>query len=244
MVMVMVMRTIAMIIPDRPLPGAEALSRLLQLASPMLPVGAYAYSQGLETAIETGQVGDAEEAAIWIGDVLNIFLARFELPLLWRMRRAWDGDGTDLAHWNALFCAGRDSAEGRAETLQMGYSLVRLIADLGAGDAAALTRLQSIEPVSYPLAYAFLSAQWGIPAAASVQAYGWSWLENQVAVAMKAIPIGQAAAQRILFALSAALPDAVADAMALPDDELSNFAPGLTLAAYGHETQYSRLFRS
>jgi len=219
-----------------------ALSRLLQLASPMLPVGAYSYSQGLESAIETGFVRDAASASEWIIDVLTLYLGRFELPLLWCMCEALS-DGGDPAPWNAIYCAGRDTAEARAETLQMGYSLMRLLRDLGCA-AATETADTVASPVSFPLAFARAAVTWKIPAATCVQAYAWSWLENQVAAAMKAIPIGQVAGQRILLAVGAIIPDVATQAAALSEDDFSNFTPGLSLAACHHETQYSRLFRS
>lgn len=222
-----------------------ALSRLLQLASPLLPIGAYSYSQGLEWAIESGAVRDAESTQRWISDVLELNLCRFELPLLWRQRQAWDAaDDTALEYWNSYFCSGRETAESRAETLQMGYSLVRLLKDLEGFDDATLGRLKCITPVSFPLAYACAAATWNIPATASLQAYAWSWAENQVSAAMKAVPLGQVAGQRMLLALGSRIPPAVEYACALEDDALSNFAPMLTIAGCRHETQYSRIFRS
>lgn len=222
-----------------------ALSRLLQLASPLLPVGAYSYSQGLEWAIEDGTVHDAATAEGWISDVLDFYLCRFELPLLWRMRQAWDNnDDAALAEWNSLFCAGRETAEARAESLQMGYSLVRLLKDLDGFDDSVLQRLTRITPASFPLAYACASGVWQIPAIASMQAYAWSWAENQASAAMKTIPLGQVAGQRMLLALGQHIATSVRDACELRDDQLCNFAPGLTLAGCRHETQYSRLFRS
>jgi urease accessory protein len=223
--------------------AALPLVRLLQLASPMLPVGAYSYSQGLEAAIEGGAVKDPETAQIWITDLLELYLARFELPLLWRMHSAW-GSGDDPGPWNSAFVAGRDTAEARAETLQMGGSLLKLIGELDDFETAAVERLRGIEPLTFPLAYAFAAARWRIPARATVQAYAWGWLENQVAVAMKAIPIGQVAAQRILTALGGKLPACVETVAEMDDDDISNYAPGLSLAGCRHETQYSRLFRS
>jgi urease accessory protein len=220
-----------------------ALSRLLQLASPMLPVGAYAYSGGFEAAIESGTVHDVDSAGLWIEDALDLYLARFELPILHRLYLAWT-EGGDVEGWNARFRAGRDSSEGRAETIQMGGSLALLLRDLGGFPEAGLARLQAIAPVTFPLAYAFASAHWGIPAEAMLHAYAWSWAENQVGVAMKAIPIGQVAGQRILAAVSAGIPRIVESAIDYRDDAVSNFAPGLTLASCRHETQYSRLFRS
>jgi urease accessory protein len=220
-----------------------ALSRLLQLASPMLPVGAYSYSGGLEAAIESGTVYDADSARLWIEDVLDLYLARFELPILYRLYRAWS-EGGDVEDWNARFRAGRDTSEGRAETIQMGGSLVLLLSDLGGFLEDGLARLQAMAPVTFPLAYAFATANWAIPVEATLHAYAWSWLENQVGVAMKAVPIGQVAGQRILAAVSAGIPAVVAAVIDCPDEAISNFAPGMTLASCRHETQYSRLFRS
>src|SRR6267142_37289 len=100
---------------------STSLIRLLQLASPTLPVGAYSYSQGLEAAIEAGIVTDAQSAERWIGDVLEFSVARMEGPMLLRFM-----EEKDLEELNAVFLASRETAELRAETAQMGYSLNRL----------------------------------------------------------------------------------------------------------------------
>lgn len=222
-----------------------ALARLLQLASPMLPVGAYAYSQGLEWAIEDGTVRDAASAERWIGDVLEFSLCSFELPVLWRLCDAWLADDhIRISQWNEFFCAGRDTAESHAETLQMGYSLCRLLESLSAGDVTQPDRLRSLTAISFPSAYACAATIWEVPPMAAVQAYAWSWLENQAGVAMKTVPLGQTDGQRLLLALGARLPVLVEAACNLRDCEISNFAPGLALAGCLHETQYSRLFRS
>lgn len=223
---------------------ADDLSRLLQLASPMLPVGAYAYSQGLEWAIETGAVKDAKTTASWISDAVEIYLSNFELPVLLRMRKAWDKKDADaLKYWNKFYCAGRDTSEARAETLQMGYSLVRLLDDLDL-DTGSLMLLERFVPVSFPLAYACATSVWTIPVQSSLHAFLWSWAENQVSAAMKAVPLGQVAGQRMLLEISMKIPIAVRTAMQIDDDAISNFAPGLSIASSRHETQYSRLFRS
>ena len=220
------------------------LSRLLQLASPLLPVGAYSYSQGLEWVIENGAVRDVDGAGEWIGDVLEFNLARFELPILARLRRAWDAhNAAELTVWNRCYCAGRDCAEARAETLQMGYSLVRLLEALDLDDTA-VAMLGRFVPVSFPLAYSCATSLWQIPNAESLHAYAWSWAENQVSAALKTVPLGQVAGQRLLLALGAKIPAAVQVATEKADTDLSNFAPGLAIAGARHETQYSRLFRS
>jgi len=201
-----------------------SLARLLQLASPTLPVGAYSYSQGLEAAVEAGSVRDAASAQRWIGDVLEFSVARMEAPLLWRMMH-----GEDL---NDFFLATRETAELRAETLQMGHSLAVLLKDLNAAEVAAR---------SYPAVYAFAVRQWEIEPRAALVAYLWSWTENQVMAAIKCVPLGQTAGQRILLSLGERL-EGIADKAATI--ELSNFVPGLAMLSSRHEKQYSRLFRS
>ena len=215
--------------------------KLLQLASPSLPVGAYSYSQGLEAACEAGIVRDEASAAAWIGDVLELTVARMEAPVLLRLIDAWQrDDGAAAARWNGEFVASRESAELRAETLQMGYSMRRLLADLGLAGA----RLEAIEELSYPSAYAFAIAVWKLEPGDALETYLFAWLENQVLAAVKCVPLGQAAGQRMLLALSAGIPALATRAAAMADDELGNFAPGLAILSSRHETQYSRLFRS
>ena len=214
------------------------LTRLLQLASPALPVGAFSYSQGLESAIEAGIVHDAASAAAWIGDMLEHTLGAFEAPALLRLHEAWAaGDAPGVERCNALFLASRETAELRAETVQMGYSLARLLADLG-------VTIRALDEVAFPTAFARAAAHWGIPPQSALLAYLWSWLENQVMAAVKAVPLGQTDGQRILLALGERLPPIAQRALALEEDACSNFAPGLALLSSRHETQYSRIFRS
>ena len=206
-----------------------SLAKLLQLASPTLPVGAYSYSGGLEAACEEGVVTDAATAEQWIGDVLEFSMARMEAPILFRMMKN--------QNWNETFLASRESAELRAETVQMGYSLNRLFNDLGLGEVP-------VEEPSFPAAFAYAAVQWKIAPEAALQAYLWAWLENQVMAAVKAVPLGQTDGQRILLALGNRIEELVKKAMQMKDDEIGNYAPGLALLSAKHETQYSRLFRS
>jgi urease accessory protein len=227
------------------LASSLALSRLLQLASPLLPVGAYCYSQGLEWAIESGQVKDVPTAQAWIGDSLQVYQARFELPVLYRLYQAWQAD--DLAQvqsWDDFYQAGRDTAEGYAETRQMGYSLRRLLTELKDISPALVTKLNTLQSPAFPTMYAAIAQHWQIAPEHILHGYAWGWLENQASAAMKTVPLGQVAGQTILMALGEQLPQVVACAMALPEDEISNFNPLLSIAGCLHETQYSRLFRS
>jgi urease accessory protein len=216
--------------------------RLLQLASPALPVGAYSYSQGLEAAVEAGIVNDAATASAWIGDVLAISLASLEAPIFLRLVSAWEAN--DLAavrRWNEEFIASRESAELRAETLQMGYSLRALAASLG---IAGAVDLEAFEELAYPTAFAFAVAAWKIDAREALAAYLFAWIENQVLAALKCVPLGQTDGQRILLGLGERIPAIVESAAAIGDDDLSSLAPGLALLSARHETQYSRIFRS
>ncbi len=221
------------------------LVRLLQMASPMLPVGAYAYSQGMEWLIDEKMLTDVQQIGQWIHSVMELPLAQYELPVLLRMMRACHaGDADSLADWNGQFVASRDTTEGRAETLQMGYSLLRLareMPDFGADDLAILAGQTE---VAFPCAWAWMTSAWQLDETDSMLGYAWSWLENQVAVVMKTLPLGQVAGQTLLAQCGKSLPEIVRNAMDLPDDMLNSVSPLYSMAGCWHETQYSRLFRS
>lgn len=221
--------------------------RLLQLSSPTLPVGAYTYSQGLEWAVECGAAACEADAGRWIADALDWSLSGFELPLLAAAMTAWtQGDDATLRRLNAEFLASRETSELRAETAQMGYSLVRLLADVDAFTALPgwKARLLAVDEPTYPIAWSAAAAAWHIDPAQALAAYAWAWLENQVMAALKAVPLGQSAGQRLLLQLGAAIPARVARARGLPEAAWGNYNPGLAIASSRHETQYTRLFRS
>jgi urease accessory protein len=221
------------------------LVRLLQLASPTLPIGAYSYSQGLERVVEDGVVCDTATARAWIGDVLELVVACGEAAVAWRLvTSAKGGDWRAFATWNAWFRASRETAELGAETLQMGGSLAKLAGELDLLDGPARGALERVEPITLPAAYALAARGFAVPAREALTAYVWSWLESQVLAAVKLVPLGQVAGQRLLATVGATIPAVVATAAALADDDLSTFAPGLALASARHETQYTRLFRS
>ncbi|NEX61154.1 urease accessory protein UreF [Noviherbaspirillum galbum] len=227
---------------------AAALFHLLQLASPSLPIGAYSYSQGLEAALEKGIVRDEAGAREWIADALHHVVARFEAPVLWRLMQAFAaGDADAVAAWTERFIAARDTAEFRAETIQMGFSLGKLAVELKLGGEEALAMrnlLQSLPEVPLPTAFAFAAVALAVPPEAALHGMLFSWAENQVLVCVKSVPLGQVAGQRLLLSLRPDLETAGAMAMRLEDRELSNWSPGLSLLSMQHEDQYSRLYRS
>lgn len=224
---------------------APALLHLLQLASPSLPIGAYSYSQGLEAALEQGLVKDAATARAWIVDTLHDVVARFEAPILWRLLQAFaTRDADAVAHWTETFVAARDTAEFRAETIQMGYSLARLVQELEVGDAGLRALLEAQPEVPLPTALACAAVGLDVPAEAALLGALFAWAENQVLVCVKSVPLGQVAGQRLLLSLQPELERAARTAQGLDDDQLSNWSPGLSLLSMQHEVQYSRLYRS
>jgi len=224
---------------------AAALLHLLQFASPALPIGAYSYSQGLEAALESSEVHNAETARAWIVRHLREVVAQWEAPITWRLMKAWSQrDWRTVSDWSEKFIASRDSSEFRAETIQMGYSLVKLVAELGIADADTLAHLQSEPEVALPTAFSCAVAALKIPHDAALLAMLFAWAENQVLVCVKSVPLGQVAGQRMLLSLAPALEAAAATAVALRDEELSNWSPGLSILSMRHETQNGRIYRS
>ena len=218
---------------------------LLRLASPQLPIGGYSYSQGLEMAVEQSIVHDSPSAARWMGDQLLLNLARFEAPLLLaHCTAAAQDDWTGLRQLSEEHRASRETRELHLESRQMGYSLRQLLNGLSELDSAARDFLQSIDEPHLALGWALAARAWGIAPQDALAAWLWSWLENQLAVLMKTLPLGQQAAQRLTSELTPLLQRAQQHATDLDPQHLGSAAFGLALASMGHERQYSRLFRS
>ncbi|EAQ99146.1 urease accessory protein UreF [Congregibacter litoralis] len=212
---------------------------LLHLSSPALPIGAYAYSQGLEYAIEAGWL-EGDELAKWFEDGLNLGVAQLDLPVLLRVLAALDvDDGAALDHWNDRLLASRETAELLLEDQQIGAALWRLLGTLNTGE---LPQLQ--QRPAYAVAFAVACVHWKIDTGSALQGFAYSWLENQVTAATKLVPLGQSAAQQLLLGLLAKIPDACAKAMTVEDDDIGLSLPGLAMASCHHERQHTRLFRS
>jgi len=217
------------------------LLRLLQLVSPGLPVGAFAYSQGMEQAVEAGWLRDAVQVAHWIGGLLTHSLANFDVPLLGRLYGAWQShDRRAFDYWNRYLLAGRGSAELQQEERHMGQALLRLLAQL---QPDCMDREPCRRP-SFIAMFAAAACNWDIGLRAACAGLLWSWSENQVATAVKLVPLGQTDGQRILMRLAEQIPGAVKDGLALADDTIGASVPGLSMASALHETQHTRLFRS
>lgn len=218
---------------------------LLRLASPQLPIGGYSYSQGLEMAVENGVVNDPSSAARWISDQLQLNLARFEAPLLLaHCTAAAENDWARLQQLSEEHRASRETRELHLESRQMGYSLQQLLSGLPELDDAARAFLQQAGEPHLALGWALAARAWQIEPQDALAAWLWSWLENQLAVLMKTLPLGQQAAQRLTSELLPLLQSAQQQATALDPEHIGSAAFGLSLASMAHERQYSRLFRS
>ncbi|MBI1423733.1 MAG: urease accessory protein UreF [Gammaproteobacteria bacterium] len=216
--------------------------RLWQLISPALPVGAYAYSGGLEYALHAEWLHDADAVEQWIRGLLQHNLSHLDVPVLQRCYLAWShGDSEALTYWSEFIVAARESAELRAEDLHLGRALATLLTDLDMAEAAAY-RLSDSAPFVCLLALA--GVKWQVPIDQLASGLLWSWSENQVAAAIKLVPLGQTIGQKMLLRIAEDIPGAVATGLALEDDDIGALAPGLGIASALHETQYSRLFRS
>lgn len=221
--------------------GLLALCQTLRLASPTLPIGAYSYSQGLENAVAKGWVTDEVSARGWIEGLLRHGITRLDLPLLCRLRSALVAyDHAQLLLWSQYLRASREALELVNEDAVVGSSLLKLLGPNAWTDMLREPRL----PVSLALGFAAASLVWGLSERAVLMAYGWSWLENQTASAIKLVPLGQTAGQRLIGHAVGPLCEAVTRALTLPDEELGALAPGYAMACAHHETQYTRLFRS
>jgi urease accessory protein len=212
--------------------SAHALLHLCHLVSPVLPVGAYAYSQGLEYAVEAGWVreGIAEHS-----------LGTLDLPILARLYRAWEAeDAAGVQAWNDALIAARETQELREEERHLGRALALVLATLqveGAPDWIEATP-------AFSTMFGLAAVRWAIPLLDTLNGYLWAWAENQVLAALKLVPLGQSSGQRLLHRLIALIPDIVERSLDVEDGAVGMGAISQVLASALHESQYTRLFRS
>ena len=222
---------------------SRALLRLLQLASPSLPVGAYSYSEGLECAVEKGLIPGSAALRQWLEDALTHGATRVEAAVLVRAYDGWRGqDAAAVERWNAWLTAARESEETRTQNLEMGRALLKLLAELKPPIAFADQLLS--KPCNFVIAFATAAAHWRIPRAAAMTGYLQTWVANLISAGVKLVPLGQTAGQQLLWELQAVIEKAARAAATLKDDELYVANWGQALASMQHEVQYSRLFRS
>lgn len=216
--------------------------RLMQLCSPMLPVGAYAHSQGLEFAVSSGWVNDDHTTSLWVEGLLVNSLIYLDVPLLSRLYKAWStGDNKSVLYWNDYLHASRDSRELREEEKQLAHALARLLDELGIPEAV---EWRDNSQACFLTLFSLGVSYWKIPVEEASWGYLWMWAENQVLAAIKLVPLGQTTGQKILSSVIEIIPERVVTGLSLRDEEVGYTAPGQGIASALHETQYTRLFRS
>jgi urease accessory protein len=218
------------------------LLRLLQLASPALPVGAYSYSEGVETLVERGTIASSASLEQWLIEELQVGAVRLEAAVMVRSHRATRAnDLTTLMQWNDWLSAARETEELRSQSLQMGRSLLRLFQTLSPQTPPWMS---SLSDCHFAIAFGLVAATWQIDESWATLGYLHSWAANLVSAGIKLVPLGQTAGQQLLLTLETSIEHATQEILVLQDDELSSCGWGLTLASMMHETLYSRLFRS
>ena len=224
------------------MPQSLQLLKLLQLSSPTLPVGAFAYSQGLESAVESGLLTNAETTQGWLEDNLHYSLQAMDVPIFLRLYQAWtDNKIKQVHHWNQFLRAQRETKELRNEDHQLGIALARLLSDLGLEEASVWKKNSK---TSFLTLFTLAAVQWKVGCKEACTGYLWSWLDNQIAAAIKLVPLGQTDGQKILSHTLNSIPDVVDKGFNIPTAEIGASLPMLAILSAQHETQYSRLFRS
>lgn len=219
--------------------------RLAIWFSPAFPVGAFAYSHGLELAAERGWVRDRAGLEAWLEDLLVHGGPANDLILLQASAAAAPGRHlSDLAELNELACALQPSAERRLETIQQGNAFIQLM-----GAAWPFLGLDAITShlapdVAYPVAVGIAAAGHGIAIDQALHAYAMAFVSNMTSAAVRLSVVGQTDGQRVIAALIPSAQSAADRAMAATLDDLGGSAFRADIASAAHETQYTRLFRS
>ncbi len=219
--------------------NVQSLLSLLHLSSPSLPIGAFAYSQGLETAVDLDWVSDEATLQTWLEPILNHAQANLEVPLLVRCYRAWQkNDLAALEHWQAVLLANRETAELVMEEQKLGQTFYRLLVSL------EVELPPEAKNMTYLPLFAKACQHFGVSLEHAATGWLWSWLENQITVACKTVPLGQTSAQRVLIALMPQIEHAIKTGFLVEDEAIGLTLPNFAMVCAWHETQYSRLFRS
>ncbi len=219
-----------------------SLLRLLHLVSPTLPIGAFTYSQGIESAVEIGWINSLESLSDWLKYQLHTNMIYLDVPILQRLYRAVEQqDLTALQYWIDRLNASRETSELLLEEQQRGRALTDLLIAL---EVSLATSWRSLLVQSQAAAFSVAAVHWHIPLLETAYGYVWSWLENLVLAAVKIMPLGQTQGQRLLHQLLPLIPEVVAQGLTIADEVIGTSSPALAIASSRHEIQYTRLFRS
>jgi urease accessory protein len=226
-----------------PIPDTQPLLRLLQLVSPTLPVGAYSYSEGLETLVQQGHITTAEAVMHWLEQELQWGLIRLDVVAIKEVYSAIATANHDACRAvNRQLSALRDTEESRQQSWAMGRALNRMAVKLEPDLQPWMSALDA--PCNFAVSFALLATQWQIDLPTAVLGYLQSWATNLIAAAIKLVPLGQTAGQKLLMDLTPTLEATAAQCLETTFDEVALSSWGTSLAGMQHEVLYSRLFRS
>ena len=217
-----------------------SLLRLLQLSSASLPIGAYAFSQAMESAVHSGWISDSEDARQWLSLQMTHSIASVDAPILLRLMRSLDRDDLEtFVYWNAYSLACRESKELRLADIEMGAAMKRLLENVDLSFPCINRR-----EICFCAGFAVAAVQWKILPRMALTGLFWSWLENSIAAAVKLVPLGQNAAQRLIGELLPIIQPAIDKAELMDDRFVGSGLPAIGMASAWHESQHTRLFRS
>ena len=217
-----------------------SLLRLLQLSSASLPIGAYAFSQAMESAVHSGWINDSDDARQWLSLQMTHSIASVDAPILLRLMRSLDRDDLEtFVYWNAYSLACRESKELRLADIEMGAAMKRLLENVDLS-FPCIDRKE----ICFCAGFAVAAVQWKILPRMALTGLFWSWLENSIAAAVKLVPLGQNAAQRLIGELLPIIQPAIEKAELMDDRFVGSGLPAIGMASAWHESQHTRLFRS
>jgi urease accessory protein len=236
-----------------------SLLNLLHISSSALPIGAFAYSQGLEYTLEAGWCKNADDVEQWIKSVMVHGLGGVDLPILKRLHQAWSAyfseheqvnkentninslNALSLKEWNATLLAFRETKELYLEDIQVGDAFKQWHKSQS---SEHLAKLELVDKPTVVCMYALNGVIKGLTVEECLIGFVWSWLENQITSASKAMPMGQTDGQNIIRHLIPEVAAVIESAMQIEDDDIGSGLVGLSMSSALHENQYSRLFRS
>lgn len=223
-----------------------ALYRLLLWMSPAYPIGGFSYSHGIEAAVEAGALRDADDLQDWVETVMTGGAGAIDAALFaTAYRAAQANDQTALAEIADRADVWRGTEELALESSQQGASFLAISNAAWPMPAVAAFASARGGAAALPVSVAVTAAAHGVGLRPALQAYLTGFVANLVSAGLRAIPLGQTAAQIALARLEPAVTAAVEAGLAVADlDEVGAAAPGLDLFSITHETQYTRLFRS
>ena len=230
---------------DLPMIDKRSMMNVLRLSSQSLPTGAFSYSQGMEWLVDTQRIYNEDTVYQWIASILHGPYAQYELPILREMYEAWlIVDHTAVESLNQDYFISRETSEIKKETLQMGHALKAIIQEMDFNSDESTKFLLQLDNLVFVTGFSLCSLKTGLSIEEMLTSHVWSFIENQILVAIKAVPLGQNGGQRLLNRLITLGDETVSRSLGVSAHDWSNFSPLQAIASSKHETQYSRLFRS